>query len=220
MSNYRAGVAVCNGDDVVLVRPTDEFWWLQYQELVVPRYDTPSCEKEASKLQILPMFLHLRGEIVFHWMNAPEKGDPMLAQTLPQEHGAHQEDNRTLFYSMYGGDYWLNALFSSLWFWEGLHKAGTRGTFVLEVGCEHSIDFQGFSYSLYGAAWPAWYLLVATLDDDTWVLEKVYPDPEIIKPHVETDGEDLGSDLHFFWKYEGKMMTIAKTAPHREVLET
>ncbi len=218
MSNYRAGIAVCNSDDVVLGIPSNDVWWEKYQELVVPRYDTPSCEKEAAVARLLPMFLHLRGEIVFHWMNASEKGDPILEQSLSPEHGAHQEENRSLFYAVYGGDYWLNALFSSLWFWEGLHQSGTRGTFVLEVGCEHSIEFKGFSYSLYGAAWPAWYMLVATLDDEQCVLEKVYPDPEIIKPHVETDGEDLGSDLHFFWKYEGKMMETAKSSIHRETL--
>ena len=217
MSNYRAGIAVCNCD-AILKSPKDEQWWKQYQNLVVPRYDTPKSEKEAASKRLLPMFLYLRGEIVFHWMNACERGDPILVQSLPKEHGALQEENRTLYYAMYGGDYWLNALFYELWFWEGLHRAGTRGTFVLEVGCEHSIEFQGFSYSLYGAAWPAWYLLVATLHDEKWILEKVYPDPEIIKPHIETDGAELESALHFFCKYEGRLLEIAKTAPHREIL--
>ena len=220
MSNYRAGLAVCNGDDVVLMHPKDDTWWKTYQELVVPRYDTPACEKEAAKKQMLPMFLYLRGEIVFHWSSAIEKCDSILTKTLPKEHGAHKEENRSLFYGMYGGDYWLNALFSSLWFWKGLHKAGTRGTFVLEVGCEHSIEYKGFSYSLYGAAWPAWYLLVATLQDETWTLEKVYPDPELIKPHVETDGKDVESGLHFFCNDEGKMLEVSQNSPHREVLDS
>ena len=218
MSNYRAGIAVCNSNDVVLVAPKEQLWWARYQEFVTPRYDTPKSEKKAASLGLLPMFLHLRGEIVFHWMNACDKGDPIIAHSLPKEHDAHREENRTLFYAMYGGDYWLNALFSELWFWDGLHKAGTRGFFVLEVGCEHAIDFQGFSYSLYGAAWPAWYLLVATLTQKGWTLEKVYPDPELIKPHIETDGEGAESGLHFFSSYKGKMMDIAKTAPHRETL--
>ena len=184
---------------------------------MMERYDTPKAEIEASH-SFLPIFLYLRGEVVFHWMNAAERGDPILAKQLPKEHAVHQVENRTLFYAMYGGDYWLNALFSSLWFWEGLHQAGTRGTFVLEVGCEHSIDFRGFSYSLYDAAWPAWYLLVATLEDQTWTLEKVYPDPEMIKPYVDVETEELGSVLHFFWAYEGKMLEIAKASPHREIL--
>ena len=218
MSNYRAGIAICISQNATLAVPQDEKWWDDYREAVIPRYDTPTAEKNSASRGLLPLFLYLRGEIVFHWMNACERGDPILAKHLPPEHAAHQEENRTLFYAMYGGDYWLNALFLRHNFWRGLQRAGTRGTFVLEVGCEHSIQFRGFSYSLYGAAWPAWYLLVATLDEHGCTLEQVYPDPEDIKPHIDND-EEIESSLHFFWMYEGKMLEIATTSPHREIVE-
>ena len=218
MSNYRAGVAVCISQDAQLVAPKDEHWWKEYSSLITSRYDTPASEKEASCTGLLPLFLHLRGEVVFPWMDACEKGDPYLEASLPKEHGAHKETNRTLMYSMYGGDYWLDAICSCSFFWQGLHKAGTRGTFILEVGCEHSISFRDFSYELYGAAWPAWYLLVATLGD-TCTLERVYPDPEDIKPHIQNRGEGCGSGLHFFWKYEGKMMDVAVSSSHRELID-
>lgn len=216
MSNYRCGLAITNSDDVHVIPPKHAQWWDTYRERILDRYDTPQSEKDAAKMNLLPMFLYLRGEIVFHWSTASEKGDPILKQLLPNTHPFHKENNRSLSYAVYGGDYWLNALFSDLGFWDGLHKAGTRGTFILEVGCEHSIDFEGFTYDLYNAAWPAWYLLVATLTDGTWSLEKVYPDPNLIVQFREDD--EVASDLHFFWKYEGKMIDIARTSEYREVI--
>lgn len=217
MSNYRAGLAVCISQDTLLVPPKDIHWWDEYSALVTSRYDTPTSEKNASCAGLLPLFLHLRGEVVFHWMDAYKKGDPYLA-SLPKEHGAHADTNRTLMYAVYGGDYWLEALFSRSFFWKGLHKAGTRGTFILEVGCEHSISFRDFSYELYGAAWPAWYLLIARLGD-TCTLEKVYPDPEDIKPHIQDRGEGCESGLHFFCKYKGKMLNVAVSSSYRETID-
>ena len=219
MSNYRAGIAVSISDDVIVRVPTDVDWWRGYISFVDPRYDTPSAEKSSAREQMLPLFLSLRGEIVFHYFNAQEKVEVHLAKHLPAEHHYHSVKDKRLFFAMYGGDYWLNAVFSNVEFWKGLHKAGTRGTFVLEVGCEHSIEFNGYEYSLYSAAWPAWYMLIATLNEEC-TLEQVYPDPAIIKPHSHNDGEGCESSLHFFCKNEGEMMNVARSSSFRERINT
>ena len=207
--------AVSISDDVVVHPPTDTDWWNGYRSFTEPRYDTPRAEKSSAREQILPLFLSLRGEVVFHYFNAQERAEKHLVKHLPSGHHYRTEEDKRLFFATYGGDYWLNAVFSNVAFWRGLHKAGSRGTFVLEVGCEHSIDFNGYEYSLYSAAWPAWYLLIASLSDEC-TLEKVYPDPAIIEPHKYNDGEGCESGLHFFCKHEGEMMHIARTSPFRE----
>ena len=120
-------------------------------------------------------------------------------------------------FSAYGGDYWMHELYKNVAFWEGLHKAGTRGVFVLEVGSEHSISFDGFKYALYNqASCPAWFLIVADLRGETWTLEKVYPRVTDFKE--VKDDEEYGQDLHFYSKYENQMIEEALSNPHRETL--
>ena len=120
-------------------------------------------------------------------------------------------------FSGYGGDYWMNEVYKNVAFWEGLHKAGTRGLFVLEVGSEHSLSFDGFEYALYDkASCPAWVLLVADLRGESWTLERVYPRVTDLQ-NLDEDGE-YGQDLHFYSKYENTMIAEALANPHRETL--
>ena len=131
------------------------------------------------------------------------KGDPFLA---------------------YGGDYWMNELCRNPIFWEGLHKAGTRGLFVIEIGCEHSVTFQDYTYELYGIhSSPAWYLIVADLRrEEYFSLERVYPRPEDLpapKRDEDVDAERyLESTLHFYDRYKDHMIKEAMNNPYRETI--
>ena len=227
MSNYRFGLAVANHIGTIngmpgkIVSPTDDEWWTGLSQYICRRYDTPEFEKEAVQKKFLPVFLYWQGEDVFHYMHSERIAHKkaFYRRYLPKEHPIHRimkEDEYCL--SAYGGDYWLNALCSNCEFWKGLHNAGTRGLFVIEIGCEHSIRFQDFEYALYGVhSNPAWYLIVADLRHDTeFTLERVYPRQEDVQG-ISAD-DYLDSDLHFYTMYEGRIIKEAVSNPYRETI--
>ena len=126
------------------------------------------------------------------------------------------------YYSTYGGDYWLSAVWSCHAFWEGLHEAGTRGVFVLEVGSEHALHYKSshdsglnYTYDVPNAAWPAWFLVLADLRGDKVKINRVYPPSEFIDAALKEGGEHESS-LHFFSAFRGKMIEQALSNPRRE----
>lgn len=235
MSNYRAGLAIANEHTTIdampgrILAPEDERWWRGFIPFLTERYDTPEIEKKAAQAGFVPMFLYWQGEDVFHQFGK-ERNDLRNAfyrSELPAHHPIHSyqypPDDAVGFspesdpFLSYGGDYWLNELCRNRAFWEGLHKAGTRGVFVTEIGCEHGVEFGGFNYEVSGAAWPAWFLIVADLrNEDGFTLERVYPRKELIAS--AGDEEEIGDTLHFYAQFPGRMIKEAMDNPNREAI--
>lgn len=253
MSNYRTALAIANNTKSI-VPPNDESWWQGFTSFLTERYDTPQIEKAAAQEKCLPMFMYWEGEDVFpnnDFLDAEAYQQKLLFRNafymdkLPLNHPIHTGEyppDCDLFLN-YGGDYWLNEVFRNHEFWNGLHKAGTRGLFTVEIGCELSIEFQGFSYHAGDSAlWPASFLIAANLKDEKqFSLERIYPRKELydsgaqqvkaaqektLKNKIEQEEdfdeeaqvEEKGFDnsLNFFKKYAGKVIDEALCNPNRQ----
>jgi len=235
MSNYRVGLATAiRLGEGGIQAPRDAAWWAGYSNFVTECYDTPAIEKWRARHHKLPACLFVEGERVFHWYGGdlplseettleeavqaildgagPDSGHPALAWSA---HPRQLWPALGLHFSSYGGDYWLFAVWGNHAFWQGLHSAGTRGLFVLEVGCEYSETFLGYTYDFDEAAWPAWFLLLADLRGDTPLLTRIYP-PTAPLEEARARDEVEGSALHFYSAFQGQMLRQALDNPLRE----
>jgi hypothetical protein len=227
MSNYKPALAVANHPEGKLFTPEPEHpWWKSLSAGLQKRYDVSEIDKWRLGRNTLPLVMSIQGERSFQSfardLEIPRNAEAELRRlqedagpdtTCPVHGWSNPRADVVQLWRSYGGDYWLWSLWRCRDFWEGLHKAGTRGVYVIETGSEYSVEYDGYVYECTHLYWYAWFLVVADLRGNQVVLDYVYDDPSYVDSLRASGGEGR---VYMHERYAGSLMQHALGNPRRE----